>query len=316
MIEVLSLAAVLVVQPTELGSRCSDDDRCKARRSEQRAEGEQDPDKRALFLQNAHRSYLFLFRETGDPEDLCASRRAFDASLAVPGQSTDQRTSTEDLRHDLEVAERGQRPRCTSNKRRARNAASPPVVAIKGPQTVRTSAAPAPPVPSEPPALQPVAPGPMALRSSTLPTQPTPSPSARPVDDTLMPVPARRSAAGRPPSGRGLLVAGGLSLGVGVALATAAGVLRHRMPETRREYFTVIDSIDGYATPDQNTRADALANDYRVMGRQSLALGLAGGATIVVAAVLAGVGGRRMARVATRAALVPVPGGLALHARF
>lgn len=305
MIDVLSLAAVLVVQPTDLSSRCSDDHRCKARRSEQRAEGEQDPDKRALYLQSAHRSYLFLFREVGHLEDLCASRRAFDASLAVPGQSADQRASTEDLRHDLEVAEHGQRPRCTSNKRRARNAASPPVLmATKGPQTARAPAAPAPPTPSEP----------LVLHSAA--SKPTPPPSTRPVDDTLMPVPARRSAAGRPPSGRGLVVAGGLGFGVGVALATAAGVLRHRMLGTRREYFAVIDSIDGYATPEQDMQAGALMNNYRVMGRQTLALGLAGGATIVVSAVLAGIGGRRMARVATRAAFVPVPGGLALHARF
>ena len=50
MIDLLSLAAVLVVQPTDPGSRCSDDHRCKAKRSEQRAEREQDPDKRALYL--------------------------------------------------------------------------------------------------------------------------------------------------------------------------------------------------------------------------------------------------------------------------
>jgi hypothetical protein len=52
------------------------------------------------------------------------------------------------------------------------------------------------------------------------------------------------------------------------------------------------------------------------MRTQALALALAGGATIVLAAVLAGIGGRRMARAASRTALVPVPGGLALHARF
>jgi hypothetical protein len=52
------------------------------------------------------------------------------------------------------------------------------------------------------------------------------------------------------------------------------------------------------------------------MGPQTLALALAGGATVVVAAVLLSVGGRRMARTASRTALVPVPGGLAFHARF
>ena len=112
------------------------------------------------------------------------------------------------------------------------------------------------------------------------------------------------------------MIAGGVTLGVGVALTAAAGFTGRRMTEKRQEYFALHDMVGGFATEDQDAKAGALLREYQGMGKQALALGLAGGTTIVLAAVLAGVGGRRMARAASRTALVPVPGGLALHGRF
>jgi hypothetical protein len=45
-------------------------------------------------------------------------------------------------------------------------------------------------------------------------------------------------------------------------------------------------------------------------------MAVVGGTTLVVGAVLVGVGARRFARVTSRAALLPMPGGLVFRARF
>jgi len=139
-------------------------------------------------------------------------------------------------------------------------------------------------------------------------------------DADLMPVAARHVKTERPASaprpGRGLLIAGGATLGVGVALTTAAGFMGRRMVDTRREIVALGHNVDGYATTDQNTQDDALRGDYRATQTRTLALALAGGATVLVAVILTGIGGRRLARAASRTALVPAPGGLVFHARF
>jgi hypothetical protein len=89
-----------------------------------------------------------------------------------------------------------------------------------------------------------------------------------------------------------------------------------RMLDTRRQLFALDNTIDTYATTDQATTGNALLREHDAMNRQTLALALASGATVLVAAVLVSVGGRRMARAASRTALVPAPGGLVFHARF
>jgi hypothetical protein len=139
-------------------------------------------------------------------------------------------------------------------------------------------------------------------------------------DVDLMPMAARHVNTGRPTSpprpGRGLVIAGGVTLGVGVALTTAAGFMGRRMVDTRREIVALGHNVDGYATTDQNTQDDALRGDYRATQTRTLALALAGGATVLVAVILSSIGGRKMARAASRTALVPAPGGLVFHARF
>lgn len=112
------------------------------------------------------------------------------------------------------------------------------------------------------------------------------------------------------------MIAGSVVLGAGVALTAAAGYVGHRWVETRQKYLDLHAMVDGLATTEQDAMASVVLNDYRKAGDQALALAVAAGTTIVIAAVLVGIGGRRMARAASRTALVPVPGGLALHARF
>lgn len=325
-----TFAAFLVlggVEPTAAKADClPDDNRCKARRSEQRAASAPTPDQRATYLRSAHRSYLFLFDKTGDVRDLCAARRAFDASLAIKDQSADERARTQVLRDDLVARERQAGAACkgVAKQRRASKSDTPPVVASVLDRTTPPVDSPArTDVTSEPPPLLTHAP-----TSEPAPSNPPPPSSSRPDDEMFMPIPSRGTpprphaplpdqGLASPRPGRGLLIAGGVTLGAGVVLTVAAGYLGRRSTETRQQYFAIVDMVGGgFGTEEQDAAAGALFRDYNAMRTQALALGVAGGATIVLAAVLTGLGGRRMARAASRTALVPVPGGLALHARF
>ena len=329
MTAVHTLAAFLVLNaaPPAATADCPlDDNGCKARRSELRAASAQTPDQRATYLRSAHRSYLFLFDKTGAMLDLCSARRTFDASMAVKDQSADERARTQVLRDDLVARERKTGASCKgmAKPRRASRSDAPPVVAsvpesnaspVDSPvHAAEPSNDPPPPLMTSTATREPL---PASAPSASSP--PAPSQIPRP-DATLMPIPTRRvpprPGADGPRPGRGLVIAGGVTLGVGVALTAVAGHLGRRMTETKAEYFALHDTLGGFATADEDAAAGALLRDYEGMQTQRLALAFAGGTTIVLAAVLAGVGGRRMARAASRNALVPVPGGLALHTRF
>ncbi|MBL9104044.1 MAG: hypothetical protein JNL82_24075 [Myxococcales bacterium] len=325
------LAAFLVLggaAPSQATAGCDPTDHgCKARRSERRAASAIKPDDQATYLRSAHLSYLALYDKTGEVHDLCSARRAFDASLAVKGQTADERARTQKLRGDLVDREHKAATPCkVAKQQRVSRPDAPPVVASGTNPKVPLARSPADTVEptSEPPALltSTATPEPPSAPESSPSAVHLPPPSTngpRP-DETLMAIPNRRTppksqADGLRP-GRGLVIAGGVMLGAGVALTAGAGHMGRRMNETRQEYFTLVDSISGFGTPDQDAKAAGLLGDYKAMQTQALALGVAAGTTIVVAAVLVGVGGRRMARAASRTALVPVPGGLALFTRF
>lgn len=112
------------------------------------------------------------------------------------------------------------------------------------------------------------------------------------------------------------MIAGGLTLGVGAALTAAAGVMGYRADQTRREANALHEKFDPYAPPDVATQGDGLISDFNAMKSQTIALAVSGGVTVVLGAVLATLGGRRMTRTTRRAALVPGPGGLVLRGRF
>jgi hypothetical protein len=303
--------ALAVATPAPRAEDCAlTDHRCKGARSERRAATAPTPDQRALYLLSAHRSYLFLFEKTGDLHDLCTARRAFDASLAVAGQSAEQRASTEELRAELVAHERRYRPRCTHPRPRRADKRDAPRVAARA-----TPARPDLPPADPPPPRTDLRPaGPTAQNaSSPAPTVPAPSLAARP------PLPANRPPPARvddPRTGRGLLIAGGVTLGVGVAFTVAAAVLGHRMSETRRTYYALYDALPPLARPEEEARGEALLADYRALLNPTIALAISGGAAVVVAAVLTGVGGRRMTRTTSRATVALLPGGLAFRARF
>jgi hypothetical protein len=321
-----TLAALVMLgsaAPSQATADCDPTDHgCKARRSELRAASAIEPDHRATYLRSAHLSYLSLFEKTGDVRDLCSARRAFDASLAIKGQSADERARTRRLRGELVSHEKKSTTPCegVTKRQRVSRPDAPLVAASRAGPTLPLLVSPAHVADStsEPPPL-------LTSSASPEPSPPVvhPSPPSatgpRP-EEWLMQIPDRRTSAKPEPDGprpgRGLVIAGGVLLGAGVALTGGAGHLGRRMYETRQEYFTFVDSISGFGTPEQDAKAGGLLADYKAMRTQAVALAVAGGTTIVVAAVLAGMGGRRMARAASRTALVPVPGGLALFARF
>jgi hypothetical protein len=335
-----TLAALLALDATKSPASTGDcpvtDNLCKARRSERRAAVEPTPEHRARYLHSAHKSYLFLFDETGDPRHLCAARRTLDASIAVKEQSAAQRASFQADRRELVVREREHPAACRGVAKRRPRTADPPLVAAKvhsaggsspdaeamaklaelhevappsgDSREVMTSTTAPTSDALMPITLRPPRPGPNANDSPVRSVQPTVDPRPRPA------LPRRPREDSRP--GRGLVIAGGVTLGVGIVLTAAAGTMGRRMVETRREIFALDAMVDGYSTVDQEAMGEALIRDYRAMGRQTVALALAGGTTVVVAAVLATLGGRRMARAASRTALVPAPGGVVFHARF
>lgn len=293
------------------------DNRCKAEQFVQRAAAAGSARHRALHLHAAHRSYLALFDQTGEVRDLCAARRTFDQSLAIQDQPDSQRASFEALRNDLTSREHTHGVRCGSSAKRPK-ARSSVMQAPRSsdPGTFQTTATPgSSPVggASEPPGDPPL------IESTTRPIEPT-------QDIALLPVTPRPRAEPLPPPaaptaidahpGRPLVIAGSVTLGAGLVLTGLAGYMGNRLIQTQRDAQTLATMVEGFATTDQLAQDEALGRDYRRMGPQTLALALAAGTTVVAAAVLLGVGGRRMARATHRAAFLPIPGGLAFHARF
>ena len=323
--------AVLLAQPATTAACDFEDNHCKARRHERRAAAASKSDDRAYYLHLAHRSYLFAFDKSGDHAELCAARRTFDASLAIEGQSDKQRESTLATRADLTAREGKAQTRCanpkTKHERRTQkqrplvtdsgawqaprasgltatspsmtsNAMAAPHEHAAGPTGDASAAPSAGPTPADPPILLPVG-GRAGTRPPTFPL-----PEGAPIE-------VRKT---RP--GRTLVIAGGVTLGVGLALAGVAGYLGGRTLGVRRQAADLELIVDAYADDHQLAQDQHLTRDYERMGTQTLVLALTGGTTIVVAAVLLGVGGRRMARVASRTSLVPAPGGLVFRARF
>jgi hypothetical protein len=311
----LPLALVLAAQDVTPEICADDDNACNARRYERRAKNAAKPRDRALHLHNAHLSFRDLYDETRAARDLCEARRTFDASVSVPGQPESQRASFEAERAKLEERERAAAIRCNVTKRAPRPrplvagavAPTPAPEAAPPPVADKLSAEPAP-SPVAPPASSD--PPPPLLAAS-----PAPRPEAAPPEDPLLPV-RRSSVAADARPGRSLVIAGGATLAVGLGLAGAAGYTGSLMVDARRAQWELLASVDGYANDQQLAEDAALHRRDRTMRAATLALGLTGSATMIVGAVLVGVGARRMTRTPSRMALLPALGGLVFRARF
>lgn len=301
------------------------DNRCQAKRFEQKAGRATTPRKQAVYLHAAHLSHLAVFDETGDVGALCAARRAFDKSLAVEGQPEGQRASFEAARAELESRERRRGARCGSARRSTKTQA--PAVAAKAEAAASAGDEEPPPLLT----MRPASSAPVEDSvSGSLSEAVTSAAAVAPSEDTLLPVrsstaassasstPAvdpRRVGASRAP-GRPLLIAGSVTLAIGLSLGGVAAYTGRRALAAYQAGVELHEDVQG--PPDAATLArDAeLAAEYRRMGPVAIGTAIGGGVAVVVGAVMAGVGGRRLARASSQTAWAPVPGGLAFHVRF
>ncbi len=322
----LLVAVAITTSPPADPSACAADDLpCSAPAFAAAARRATSDAQRVQYLYFAHRAYLALSDRPRKgrvaSRDLCQAHRLLEQALALPetplrGRIVDSERETLARLSTKKVQCKA--PKSGNKDRPIVAAAAPPAelrsdAATDEPSTIAAGIAAKPQTDNAPDVVV------AASRLADLDAEPLTTVHPEP-DADLMPVAARHVNTGRPTSpprpGRGLVIAGGVTLGVGVALTTAAGFMGRRMVDTRRELVALGNTVDGYATTDQNTQDDALRGDYRATQTRTLALTLAGGATILVAVILSSIGGRRMARAASRTALVPAPGGLVFHARF
>ena len=302
------------------------DNRCQAKRFEQKASRAETPKMRALYLHAAHVAHLAVFDETGDVGALCAARRTFDKSLAIEGQPEGQRTAFEDARGKLESREKQRGARCGSARRSAKTQA--PALAAKVEAAASAGDEEPPPLLT----MVPAAGAPVEDSVSGSPSEAVTLAAAVALsEDTLLPVrssaaassassttPAvdpRRVGGSRVP-GRPLLIAGSVTLAIGLSLGGVAAYTGRRALVAYQAGVDLHEDVQG--PPDAATLArDAeLEAEYRRMGPVAIGTAIGGGVAVVVGAVMAGVGGRRLARAGSQTAWAPVPGGLAFHVRF
>jgi hypothetical protein len=320
-LHLLAALAIATSPPADPSTCAADDLQCSATAFAAAARRATSDAQRVQYLYFAHRAYLALSDKPRKgrvaSRDLCQAHRLLEQALALPETP---------LRGRIVDSERETLARLTTKKVQCKapkpgNKDRPLVAATDPPGELRSDAATDEPstipagIAAKPQTDDAVAAPRLADLDGWPPTTVHPEPDA-----DLMPVAARHVKTERPASaprlGRGLVISGGVTLGAGVALTTAAGFMGRRMVDTRREIVALGHNVDGYATTDQNTQDDALRSDYRATQTRTLALALAGGATVLVAVILSSIGGRRMARAASRTALVPAPGGLVFHAHF
>jgi hypothetical protein len=321
-----SLAALLTLQAAPAGpSECPPtDNRCKAERFVQRAATAASSAVRAKYLEAAYGSFLASYDTFRDVRDLCAARRTFDQTLAALGTETATKRLAP-LEQELEKREQVRRPRCAPGSRKTPHA---PIVARTRPPIEASPASPtaglaptAPPKPEVPSTTSPSperelmpmstarrAPTTSTTRAIRLASPPTALRDAPGPTDPMPSNPGRMN--------RRLVIAGSVTLALGLSLVGVAGYAGSQRIEARRASLELLAEAQGHATAEQNVQDLALRDTYRTMGHLALGTSLAGGAAVLIGTTLAVIGGRRLARVARRFALGPLPGGLEIHARF
>lgn len=304
---ITSMMASTPVNPATCGAS---DLRCTGQANTDAARLATSSEQRAKHLYRAHRAYLALADSGPEPQrvqDLCRARQLLKQASKLPAPELHARLVASAAETDAKFKATG--IECRRRKR----------------GDVSTSIAAAP---LDPPPLLPVEPRTAgATESGRSATEPTLASSASttesapssivPPSADLLPIAPRRGAPATPTHpGRGLLIGGGVTLSVGLALTGAAGYMGGRLLGTWRDSRTLNAEAGPLGTEDQAARDAELASDYQRLRAPTLAMAVVGGTTLVVGAVLVGVGARRFARVTSRAALLPMPGGLVFRARF
>jgi hypothetical protein len=311
-----ALAFVLVADPatTEAGRCTRGDHACQAAMYTARAESATTPAARAKYHEAAHRSFLALYDQTRDHEALCAARRSLERTATVLGPETAAQQLAP-LRQRLAEREATARPNCAAA--RSSQARTEKTLARRGPRSRPANDSPTQPASAAP---HPVTPAP-ALASHE-PAAVTPATTAEPA--ILLAVPVRRavsrstlhSAAPADPTARRLLIAGGLTIGVGVGLAAVAGYAGARVAHASRESFDLYADNHGQGDAAALAQEEALRHTHARWLPVAVTTAALSGTTVIVGAVLVAIGKRRAAAISSRAALLPIPGGLAIRARF
>lgn len=308
----LTALTVLALQAAAPAPTCEvTDNACKARQFIDKARTAP-PGARALYLYTAHRSYLALFAQTGKVQDLCAARASFDRSVGVQGQSEGQRASFEASRAELLALEKQYGARCGAATKRRRRVEATPVVA---PPRDTNEAAVAAPVSAEPagptgPAMV-AEPGVVAEPVSAL--APAPGSLRPPIRDEW---PAPATPLRTRPRGRPLVIAGGVTLGVSFALACVAGYGASQLSVVARASRDLYETVHGQGDANIKMIEARLRAEYRSWLPMTVSTTIAASSALVVGAVLVSLGVRKLRESPSRTALVPFPGGLAIHARF
>ena len=303
---ITSMMASTPVNPATCGAS---DLRCTGQANTDAARLATSSEQRAKHLYRAHRAYLALADSGPEPQrvqDLCRARQLLKQASKLPAPDLHARLVASAAETDAKFKATG--IECPRRKR----------------GDVSTSIAAAP---LDPPPLLPVEPKTAgATESGQSATEPTLAASASTTENapsSLVPpsadlLPITRRGAPQTPThpGRGLLIGGGVTLSVGLALTGAAGYMGGRLLGTWRDSRNLHAEAGPLGTEDQAVRDAELASDYQRLRAPTLAMAVVGGTTLVVGAVLVGVGARRFARVTSRAALLPMPGGLVFRARF
>jgi hypothetical protein len=321
-LHLLAALAIATSPPADPSTCAADDLPCSATAFAAAARRATSDAQRVQYLYFAHRAYLALSDKPRKgrvaSRDLCQAHRLLEQALALP--ETPLRGRIVDSERETLARLSTKKVQCkapkSGNKDRPLVAAAAPPVELRSDAATDEPSTIAAGIAAEPQTDDVAVAAPrLADLDGWPPTTVQPEPDA-----DLMPVAARHVTMERPPSaprpGRGLVIAGGATLGVGVALTAAAGYMGTRLSQKRQEVFTLHDMLDGYPTADQAATGKALTREHDAMRSQTVALAMAGGATLVIAVVLVSVGARRLARAASRTALIPAPGGLVFHARF
>ena len=311
----LFVAAITAAAPVDPSTCSASDLRCTGQANLDAARLATSNEQKAKHLYRAHRAYLALADSGPTPQrvhDLCRAQQLLKQARMLSATELHARLATSEAETDAKFKATG--IECQPRKRNDRPA----------PARIATTTAPD----AEPPPLLPAGPRTTTSQIAVGPADASPltSSTAAPLtlEYSLLPVIARDTSTTPPRDrpqqrtrqGRGLMIAGAATLGIGLGLAGAAGYLGGRLLATRRDSQALRDDIDGFATSDQVATDQALTHDYERLAPATLTLALVGGVSVIVGAVLVGVGGHRLARVASRTAVVPLPGGLAFHARF
>lgn len=258
-----------------------------------------------LYL--AHVEHLSDFDVRRDARSLCGARKVLSAARAARPTPENFVARLQHAAAEAALRERTVSMPCERTPERAPR--SPVLARAEGPvhspdpldsELLDVVSAPSPALP-ERLAVQPPAPEPPRLAADAPGTAPH-----GPVRQVVTPA--------RP--GRRLMIAGSVPLALGLVATGLAAYTGSRTLATLRAGEALAASAGQGARDEQLAQDAALRRDFERMGSATVGLAVAGGASLVIGAVLVGVGGRRLARAASRAALVPSLNGLTFLRHF